>query len=88
MTPVLRPHANTNRARETRVAEPWPTAPKHGQPGEGQRLTPETTHNGGRPTSPGRPPTTREARSPPQGMQAKQTVLRPNSRTPAPTARG
>ena len=36
---------------------------------------------------PGRPPTTRVARSPPQGMQAKGTVLDPHARTPAPTAR-
>ena len=33
--PVLGPDTHTNRALETRVAEPWPPAPKDGRPGEG-----------------------------------------------------
>ena len=51
--PVLGPHALTHRARETRVAEPWPPAPRDGRPGEGQRLTPHPRHDSGRPTPPG-----------------------------------
>ena len=46
--PVLGPHARTDRARDTRVAEPWLPAPEDGQPGEGQRLTPGAPHNDGR----------------------------------------
>ena len=87
MGPVLGPHVHLNRARETRVAEPRQPAPRDGRRGEGQRLTPDAPHNAGRPTPPGRPPTTPAACSPPQGMQAKGTVLDPQARTPAPTAR-
>ena len=47
--PVLGPHARTDRTRDTRVAEPWLPAPDDGQPGEGQRLTPDAPHNGSRP---------------------------------------
>ena len=82
------PHAHTNRTQDTGVAEPRPPAPKDGQPGEGQRLTPDAPHNGGSLPPPGRPPTTPAARSPRQGMQAKGTVLGPHTRTPTPTARG
>ena len=46
--PLLGPHARTDRARDTRVAEPWLPAPEDGRPGEGQRLTPGAPHNGGR----------------------------------------
>ena len=46
--PVLSPHARTDRARDTRVAEPWLHAPEDGRPGEGQRLAPSAPHNGGR----------------------------------------
>ena len=56
MGPVLGPHARTDRARDTRVAEPWPPAREHGRPGEGQRLTPDAPHNGGRPPPPGEGP--------------------------------
>ena len=61
--PVLGPHARTDRARDTRVAEPWLPAPGDGQPGEGQRLTPDPPHNGGRPSPPGtaHPPPPRHA---------------------------
>ena len=83
------PHAHTNPTRDTQVTEPRPPAPEDGRPGEGQRLTPEAPHNCSRPppppgTAPHRPRGTR----PPQGMQAKGTVLGPHNRTPAPTARG
>ena len=54
--PVLGPHARTNRTRDTRVAEPRLPAPEDGPPGEGQRLTPDTPHNGGRPPPPGHGP--------------------------------
>ena len=52
MGPVLDPHARTDRTQDTRVAEPWLPAPGDGRPGEGQRLTPDATHNGGRPPPP------------------------------------
>ena len=60
---VLGPHARTNRIRDTRVAEPWLPAPEDGRPGEGQRLTPDTPHNGGRapPPGDGPPPAPRHA---------------------------
>ena len=64
------------------------THPRDGRPGEGQRLTPDAPHNGGRQPPPGRPPTIPAARSPPEGMQAKGTVPGPHARTPVPTARG
>ena len=86
--PVLGACAKSKGARETRVAEPWLPAPRDGRQGEGQRLTPDAPHNGRKPPSPGRPPTTAAARSPPQGMEAIGTVLGPQARTTAPTARG
>ena len=54
--PVLGPHARTNRTRDTRVAEPRLPTPKDGRPGEGQRLTPDAFHNGGRPPPGDSPP--------------------------------
>ena len=86
--PVLGPHARTNRTRDTRVAEPRPPGPEDGRPGEGQRLTPDAPHNGGRPPPPGTAPHHPRGTQAPQGMQAKGTVLGPHTRTPAPTARG
>ena len=44
--PVLGPHARTDRARDTRDAEPWPPAPEDGRQGKGQRLTPGVPHSG------------------------------------------
>ena len=154
--PVLGPHARTDRTRDTQVAEPWLPAPEDGRPGEGQRLTPDAAHNGGRPSPPGDgpPPPPRHAAptghagqgdsvgpphphtraqstwvadpnsppsgwavgggtapdlrrpphrwkapppgtplrhprgtQPPQGMQAKGTLLGPHTHTPPPTAR-
>ena len=41
-------HARINSTRDTRVAEPRLPAPEDGQPGEGQRLTLDAPHNGGR----------------------------------------
>ena len=86
--PVLGPHARTNRTRDTRVAEPRPPAPEDGRPGEGQRLTPDAPHNGGRPTPPGTVPRHPCGTQPPQGMPLKGTVQGPHTRSPAPTARG
>ena len=86
--PVLRPHARTDRTRDTWVAEPWLPAPEDRRPGEGQRLTPDAPHNGGRPPPPGTAPHRPRGTQPPQGMQAKGTVLGPHTHTSAPTARG
>ena len=81
-------HARTDRTRDTRAAEPRPPAPEGGRPGEGQRLTPDAPHNGGRPTPPGTAPHHPRGTQPPQGMQAKGTALGPHTHTPAPTACG
>ena len=86
--PVLDPHARTDRTQDTRVAEPWLPAPEDGRPGEGQRLTPDAPHNGGRPPCSGTAPHHPRGTQPPRGMQAKGTVLGPHTHTPAPTARG
>ena len=83
--PVLGPHARTDPTRDTRVVEPRLPAPEDGRLGEGQRLTPDARHNGGRPPPPGR--ASHHPRST-QAMQAKETVPPPHTHTPAPTARG
>ena len=88
MGPALGPHTRTDRTRDTRVAEPRPPAPEDGRPGEGQRLTPDAPHNGGRPPPPGTAPHHPHGTQPAQGMQARGTVLGPHTHTPAPTARG
>ena len=77
--PVLGPHARTDRTQDTRVAEPWLPAPEDGRPGEGQRLTPGAPHNGSRPPPPGTAPHHPCGTQPPQGMQAKGTVLGPQN---------
>ena len=77
MGPVLGPHAHTNRAREPRVAEPLPPAPRDGRSGEGQHLSPDPPPNGGRPPPPGRPPTTPAARSPPAGHASQRDSAGP-----------
>ena len=76
--PVLGAHARTDCTRDTRVGEPWLPAPEDKRPGEGQLLTPEAPHNGGRLPPRGRPPTTPTARSP-------QTACRPRGQCWAPT---
>ena len=85
---LLGPHARTDRTRDTRVAEPRPPASEDGRPGEGQRLTPDAPRNGGRPSPPGTAPHHPSGTQPPQGMQAKGTVLGPHSHTPATAACG
>ena len=86
--PVLRPHARTDRTRDTRVAEPRLPAPEDGRPGEGPRLTPDAPRNRGRQPPPGTAPHHSPGTQPPQGMQAKGTVLGPRTHTLWPTARG
>ena len=81
-------HARTERTRDIRVAEPRLPAPEDGRPGEGQRLTPDAPHNGGRPPPPGTAPHHPHGTQPPQSMQAKGTVLGPHTHTSTPTARG
>ena len=67
MGPVLGPHARIDCTRDTRVAEPWLPAPEDGRSGEGQRLTPDAPHNGGRPPPPGDAPPHPGGTQPPQG---------------------
>ena len=88
MGPQLGLNAHTNRLRDTRIAETRLPAPEDGRSGEGQRLTPDTSHHGGRPHPPGTAPHHPRGTQPPQGMQTKGTVLGPHTRTPAPSARG
>ena len=81
--PVPGPHARTDRTRGIRVAEPRLPAPEGGRPGEGQRPgTPDTPHIGGRPPPPGTAPNHPRGTQPQQGVQAKGTVLGPQTRTP------
>ena len=54
--PVLGPHTRTDGTRDTGFAEPRLPAPEDGRPGEGQRLTPDAPHSGGRPPPPGAGP--------------------------------
>ena len=82
------PRARTDRTRDTRLAEPGCPLQKLGGQGKGQRLTPGAPHNGGRPPPPGTAPHHLRGTQPPQGMQAKGTMLGPHDHTPAPTARG
>ena len=72
----------------TASAEPRLPAPEDGWPGEGQRLTPDAPHNGGGPPPPGTAPHHPRGTQPPQGMQAKGTVMGPHTYTPAPAACG
>ena len=88
MGPVLGPHTRTDRIRDTRVAEAWLPAPEDGRLEEGQRLTHDAPHNGGRPSPPGTAPHHPRGTQPPRGMQAKGTVLGPHTHSPVPTACG
>ena len=84
--PVPGPHARTERARDTRAAEPWLPAPEDGRPGEGQRLTPGAPHNGGRHPPRGRPSATPTASN--AGPQGRTLWGRCWVHTPASTAPG
>ena len=88
MGPVLGPHARTDHTRDTRVVEPRLPASEDGRLGEGHRLTLDAPNNSRRPAPPGTAPHHPHGKQPPQGMQAKGTVLGPHTHTPAPTARG
>ena len=89
MEPVLSPHTRMDRTRNIRAAVPRLPDPEDGQSGEGQRLTPDAPHNGGRPAPPrDGPPTSPRGTQLPQGVQAKGTVLGPHTHTRTPTARG
>ena len=83
--PVLGAHASTDRARNTRVAEPWLPAPEDGRPGKGQRLALDALHNGGRPPPPGdAPPTTPAARSPHMACKQRGQCWAPTPTHPRP----
>ena len=84
--PVLGPHARIDRARDTRVTEPWLHAPEDERPGEGQRLTPGAPHNGGRHPPRGRPSATPTASN--AGPQGRTLWGRCWVHTPASTAPG
>ena len=82
---VLGRHARTDQTQNTRVAEPWLPAPEDGRPGEGQRLTPDAPHNGGRPSPPGdSPPTTPAARSPHRACRPRGQCWAPTPTHPRP----
>ena len=83
---VLGPHARIDRARDTRVAEPWLHAPEDERPGEGQHLTPGAPHNGGRHPPRGRPSSTPTASN--AGPQGRTLWGRCWVHTPASTAPG
>ena len=83
---VLGPHAHINRARDTRVAEPWLHAPEDERPGEGQRLTPGAPHNGRRHPPRGRPSATPTASN--ASLQGRTLWGRCWVHTPASTAPG
>ena len=64
--------------------KPWLPAPEDGPPGEGQRLTPDTPHNGGRPPPRGWPPTTPAARSPHGACRPRGQCWAPTPTHPCP----
>ena len=85
---VLGPNACTDRTWNTRVAVPKLPAPEDGRSGEGQRLTSDAPHNGGRPPPAGTAPCHFRGTQPPQGMQAKGTALGPTPTRPRPQHMG
>ena len=78
--PVRGPHARTDRTRLP--------APEDGRPGEGQRLTPDAPHNGGRPPPPKRPPTSPAARSPHRAFKPRGQCWAPTPARPRPQHMG
>ena len=79
--PLLGPQARTDRTRDTRVAEPRLPAPEDERHGEGQRLTPDSPHNGGRPPPRGRLPTTSMAGSPDRACRPRGQCWAPHPHT-------
>ena len=65
--PGLGPHARIARNRGTRVVEPRQLAREDGRRGEGQRLTPDTPHNGGGLPPPGDGPPQPQRHAAPTG---------------------
>ena len=85
---VLGPHARTDRTRDTLVTEPQLPASEDGRPGEGQRLTSDAPHNGGRSPPPGDGPPAPPRHAAPRGHAGQGDSVGPPHLTPAPTARG
>ena len=91
MGPVLGPRACTNRTRDTQLAEPRLPAPKDGRLGEGQRLTADAPHNGGRHPPWRRPPASPTTSNAPthqrtsHGTSAPYSLLLGTGRTRGPT---
>ena len=77
--PLLGPQGHTNCTRDTRAAETRLPAPKGGRSGEGQRLTPDAPHKGGRPPPPG------DGLPPPPLYAAPHGVYKPKGQCWAPT---
>ena len=75
---MLSPHARTDHARGIRVAEPQQRAGDWGRDSAQGHPTPLTTVAGHHGTASHHPRGTQ----PPQGVQAKGTVLGPHTRTP------
>ena len=82
--PVLGPHARTDCTRNTRVAESRPPPPEDARSAEGQRLTPDAPHNGGRPPPRGQAPTTPAARSPHRACRPRGQCWAPKPTRPRP----
>ena len=74
---VLGPHAGTDRTQETRAAEPRLPSQEDGRPGEGQRLTPDAPHNGGRPPPPETAPHKPPRRAAPTGHASREDSAGP-----------
>ena len=79
--PVLGPYTRINRTRGTRVAEPRLPAPEDRRLGEGQRLTPDAPHNGGRPPPSGTAPA---AHSPQRACKPRRQCRAPTPAHPRP----
>ena len=86
---VLDPHAHTNRTRNTRVAEPGLPGPqKNRQQGEGQRLTPDAPHSGGRPAPRDGPPPAQQNAAPRRACKPRGQCWAPTPAHPRPQHAG
>ena len=81
---VLGPQPRADRTQDKRVAEARLPAPEDRQPGEGQRLTSDAPHNGGRPPPRGRPLTAPTARSPHRACRPRGQCWAPTPTHPRP----